>query len=67
MKNQERQIKLDEKKWLKGEEIHMDPSGSMEYCFNCQNQKDGFCIISQDERVSSSTCAKAYNKMSRKK
>lgn len=67
MKNQERQVKLDKEKWIKGEEIKSDPSGSMKYCSKCEYNKENVCTISQDERVQNSICAKAYNRMTKNK
>ena len=69
MKNSERQKKLDEEKYFKGIEMGKDPSGTMPYCYTCENQTqiNRACKICHEERVKNDSCAKAYNKLNRRK
>lgn len=67
MTNRKRQEWLDKQKWLLGENIKEDPSGSMCYCDFCKYQREGQCDAFQRERVKEAICAKAYNKMFKEK
>lgn len=68
MDNAKRQIKLDENKWLQSEQEKCDKTGEMPYCFHCLYQtKYLMCQATQEERENGCFCAKAYNKMVRKR
>lgn len=67
MTNKERQAELDRNKWTESEREHCDLSGEMEYCFFCAAQHGAQCTASQGERETGCICAKAHNRMTRKK
>lgn len=69
MTKQERQKKLDEKKWLESEKEMRDMSGMMEYCDFCDSQSFYMddCEANPEERVEKCLCATAYNRMKRAK
>lgn len=67
-KNTVKQKQLDEAKWIASELAHEDMSGAMYYCDACDRQRNGYvCGATQEERVAYSLCAKAHNRMGRKK
>ena len=77
MTKQERQVRLDKKKWVKSQELHADQTGQMEYCRYCTNygirtilyngdakkEVEHYCLLTQEQRESLSACATAYNRM----
>ena len=67
MTNKERQAALDKNKWTESAREHCDLSGAMGYCFYCKAQHGAQCAASQVEREAGSLCAKANNRMTRKK
>lgn len=68
MTNKQRQIKLDEEKWLESESSGVDKSGDMPYCEFCGYQTpSGNCDILQEIREKACLCAKAYNKSKKNK
>lgn len=68
----ETQKRLDKKKWLESEKQGYDMGGCMTYCEKCEYAdhshptEKGKCYATQEERVTNSFCAKAYN-LSKKK
>lgn len=62
MKNSERQVALDVKKWVESEEKRCDCSGAMYYCGACERQVEQTCGATQEERERGCLCAKAYNR-----
>lgn len=66
MKNTERQASLDKQKWLESERKEIDLSGYMAYCEYCNCQFLG-CVAPHEERVENCLCAKAYNRMVRRR
>lgn len=67
MTNKERQAALDRNKWTESAREHCDLSGAMVYCEFCEAQHGAQCAASQAEREAGSLCAKAHNRMTRKK
>ena len=67
MTNKEMQVKLDENKWAESAREHCDLSGAMLYCDFCKAQHGAQCAASQGEREAGSLCAKANNRMLRRK
>ena len=68
MTNKERQVKLDKKKWQISQICGKDMSGRMEYCYYCTFQSQTkTCSQLQADKEELSSCAVAYNKMSRSK
>ena len=79
MKNIEKQKSLDKKKWLESEAKGFDMSGKMPWCSYCGMQgfdlcDDGrhkgihtICTVTQEERENQCLCAKAFNRMQRRK
>lgn len=66
MTNKERQNSLDKQKWINSEDYGYDLSGSMPYCEFCEIQKNCQRVPHQ-EKSSKFLCAKAFNRMERKK
>lgn len=69
MRNETRQKKLDEMKWHESQKAGADQSGMMDYCEYCEMSEsmDCYCSATQEEREKKFFCAKAYNRMKRKK
>lgn len=67
MKNTERQASLDKQKWLDSEIVGEDLSGAMCYCDCCPHEIDDYCTITHEKRVETCACAKAYNRMVRRR
>ena len=68
MKNVDLQKALDTMKWLASEETNKDMSGEMVYCPYCPMcDDDGNCGQAQEQRVENNYCAKAYNKIKKKR
>lgn len=67
MTNKERQAALDKNKWAESAREHCDLSGAMVYCDFCEAQHGEQCAASQGEREAGCLCAKAHNRMTRKK
>ena len=66
--NKAKQKTLDKKKWLVSEELGEDMSGKMGWCNYCNCRTDfETCVASQQEREVECLCAKAYNRLQRKK
>lgn len=65
MKNCERQKSLDRQKWLMSQEVGEDLSGEMTYCEFCGCAVDKKCTATQEERVATCLCARAFNRMKR--
>ena len=72
MTNIARQKSLDKNKWWQSQAQGFDMSGCMLYCEKCEYADhshptmQGNCKATQEERVSNSLCAKAYNRTQRK-
>jgi hypothetical protein len=67
-KNETKQKKLDEEKWIASEKANEDMSGAMYYCDYCEKQRSLFvCGSTQEEREQKALCAKAYNRSKRRK
>ena len=67
MTNKERQTALDKNKWAESAREHCDLSGAMVYCEFCGARVGEACAASQAEREEAFLCAKAHNRMTRKK
>lgn len=70
MKNTERQASLDKQKWLESERNGTDFSGWMPYCYECEYvdcYNNCRCSVTHEERVENCLCAKAYNRMVRRR
>lgn len=67
MTNKERQAALDKNKWAESAREHCDLSGAMVYCEFCGARNGEQCAASQSEREAGCLCAKAHNRMTRKK
>ena len=72
MTNIERQVSLDEKKYFESQKQGRDMSGNMDYCYCCKYlqvvDKDNYnCPVPQIDRELKCLCAKAFNKMKKKK
>jgi hypothetical protein len=67
MTNKERQKQLDKQKWMASEAKTSDQSGNMDYCKHCDRNSCGNCSATQDERRGLCICARAYNRMVRRK
>lgn len=67
MTNKEKQAALDKNKWIESAREHCDLSGAMIYCDCCAAQHGAQCSASQAEREAGSLCAKANNRLMRKK
>lgn len=77
MTNKERQKSLDKKKWLESEKKGEDMSGQMGWCPYCEHFDSDvswfhqciirWCTATQEEREKQCLCAKAYNRMVRRK
>ncbi|MBQ2894960.1 MAG: hypothetical protein IJE92_05525 [Clostridia bacterium] len=66
MTNKDRQASLDKEKWLESEKMGVDMSGEMPYCGDCEHQLLG-CLATHEKRVENCLCAKAYNRMARRR
>lgn len=62
MKNEERQRRLDEAKWIASEMEDIDMGGKMWYCSRCEYNEGGSCEASESKRVNERLCAMAYNR-----
>ena len=68
MTNKEKQVKLDNEKWLESEKVGYDKAGEMDWCYYCNHQFSDLtnnkfkCMYDGD---SYTPCATAYNRMKR--
>ncbi len=75
MTNLQRQKKLNEEKWYVSEARREDQSGRMWWCEHCEYQiredsmggTKNFCDIPQVDMELNCVCARAYNRMGRKR
>lgn len=67
-KLEETQKSCDKKKYLESMRKERDMSGAMDYCSECKHSTSDYnCTIEHDQRVRENACARAYNKLHRKK
>ena len=69
MTKQENQKARNKEKWLESNRLGRDLSGKMEWCLHCDYNKDLDCALSgkQDFIDKNYICAKAYNRMKRRR
>ena len=64
--NEEKQERLDQKKWKISQVCGKDMSGKMEYCYYCSFQGENYvCNQKQNDRENLCSCVVAYNEMVR--
>lgn len=67
-KLEETQKSCDKKKYLESMKEKRDMSGAMDYCIECKHSTMEYtCDIEHKQRVQDRACARAYNKLHRKK